>query len=53
MNNREAASFILLGAAFVGVLCLRAVRPTLAVVARQLLWSKLGACHARGGPVHH
>ncbi|WP_392424665.1 hypothetical protein [Barrientosiimonas humi] len=41
MSNREAAIFILLGAAFVWMLWQPAVRASMRGVARQLLWSKL------------
>jgi len=41
MNNREAATFILLGAAFVWMLWQPALRASMRGVARQLLWSKL------------
>ena len=41
MNNREAATFILLGAAFVWMLWLPPVRASMRSLARQLFWSKL------------
>lgn len=41
MNNREAASFIILGAVVVGMLCLRPVRSSMVTAAKLLLWSKV------------
>lgn len=41
MNNRETATFILIGAAFVWMLWRPPVRRSMRGLARQLLWSKL------------
>ncbi len=41
MNNREAGTFLLLGAFFIYVLPYSKTRSSLAAIAKQLFWSKL------------